>query len=75
MRPATQSVGDARAASQKTRAAAEGILRTALVVRWQNAGNPSMRPRRAAAARTNAAIDASLRVEAQTTRLGKIKKI
>ena len=37
--------------------------------------HPSMRPRRAAAARTNAAIDASLRVEAQTTRLGKIKKI
>jgi len=35
----------------------------------------AMRPRRAAAARTNAAIDASLRVEAQTTRLGKIKKI
>ena len=70
----THAVGDARAASQKTRAAAEGILRTALVVRWQNAGNPSMRPRRAAAARTNAAIDASLR-EAQTTRLGKMKKI
>ena len=37
--------------------------------------HPSMRPRRAAAARTNAAIDASLRVEAQTTRLGKMKKI
>ena len=37
--------------------------------------HPSMRPPRAAAARTNAAIDASLRVEAQTTRLGKIKKI
>ena len=36
--------------------------------------HPSMRPRRAAAARTNAAIDASLRVEAQTTRLGRIKK-
>ena len=34
-----------------------------------------MRPRRAAAARINAAIDASLRVEAQTTRLGKMKKI
>ena len=29
----------------------------------------------AAAARTNAAIDASLRAEAQTTRLGKMKKI
>ena len=37
--------------------------------------HPSVRPRRAAAARTNAAIDASLRAEAQTTRLGKIKKI
>ena len=36
--------------------------------------HPSVRPRRAAAARTNAAIDASLR-EAQTTRLGKMKKI
>ena len=37
--------------------------------------HPSVRPRRAAAARTNAAIDASLRVETQTTRLGKMKKI
>ena len=36
--------------------------------------HPSVRPRRAAAARTNAAIDASLRAEAQTTRLGKMKK-
>ena len=34
----------------------------------------SVRPRRAAAARTNAAIDASLRVEAQTTRLGKMEE-
>ena len=33
------AVRDARAASQKTRAAAEAILRTALVVRWQNARN------------------------------------
>ena len=37
--------------------------------------HPSVRPRRAAAARTNAAIDASLRTEAQTTRLGRVKKI
>ena len=37
--------------------------------------HPSVRPRRAAAVRTNAAIDASLRTEAQTTRLGKMKKI
>ena len=37
--------------------------------------HPLVRPRRAAAARTNAAIDASLRAEAQTTRLGKMKKI
>ena len=36
--------------------------------------DPRVRPRRAAAVRTNAAIDASLRAEAQTTRLGKIKK-
>ena len=36
--------------------------------------HPLVRPRRAAAVRTNAAIDASLRAEAQTTRLGKIKK-
>ena len=36
--------------------------------------HPSVRPRRAAAARTNAAIDASLRTEAQTTRLGRMKK-
>ena len=36
--------------------------------------NAFVRPRRAAAVRTNAAIDASLRAEAQTTRLGKIKK-
>jgi hypothetical protein len=39
--------------------------------------HPSVRPRRAvaAAARTNAAIDASMRAEAQTTRLGRMKKI
>jgi hypothetical protein len=36
--------------------------------------DPRVRPRRAAAVRTNAAIDASLRAEAQTPRLGKIKK-
>ena len=35
--------------------------------------HPLVRPRRAAAVRSNAAIDASLRAEAQT-RLGKIKK-
>ena len=37
--------------------------------------HPLVRPRRAAAVRTNAAIDASLRAEAQTTRLGRMKKI
>ena len=38
--------------------------------------HPLVRPRRAAAARTNAAIDASLRAEAQRprARLGKMKK-
>jgi hypothetical protein len=35
---------------------------------------PLVRPRRAAAARTNAAIDAPLRAEARTMRLGKMKK-
>ena len=36
--------------------------------------NPLVRLRRAAAARTNAAIDASLCVEAQSTRFGNMKK-